>query len=52
VRLEVIRDHEDRVTGLALRTRERSVVLGQFLNPADKASFARAFAPALARIRG
>jgi uncharacterized membrane protein len=28
------------------------VPLGQFLNPADKASFARAFAPALARVKG
>jgi uncharacterized membrane protein len=51
VRFEVTRDHEDRITGLELRTRDRSVALGQFLNPADKASFARAFAPALARLR-
>lgn len=52
VRLDVVRDDGGRVTGLSLRTRERTAPLGQFLNPADKASFARAFGPALARIRG
>lgn len=52
VRFEVIRDREGRVTRLALRTRDRTAPLGQFLNPSDKASFAGAFARALARIRG
>ena len=50
-RLVVERD-DDRVTGLLLQSRERSLALGSFLNPADKASFARAFGAALARARG
>jgi uncharacterized membrane protein len=50
-RLVVERD-ADRVTGLLLESRERSLVLGSFLNPSDKASFARAFGAALARARG
>lgn len=52
VRLEVERDEENRVTALVLRTRNEQVPLGQFLNPADKASFARAFGRALAGVRG
>ena len=52
VRFEVLRDRDDRVNALLLRTRERAVPLGQFLNPADKASFAKAFGPALSRVKG
>jgi uncharacterized membrane protein len=47
----VLRDG-DRVTGLLLKSRERSLRLGTFLNPDDKASFAKVFAAALARAKG
>lgn len=48
----VVERDADRVTALLLESRGRSLVLGSFLNPADKASFARAFGAALARARG
>jgi uncharacterized membrane protein len=52
VRLVVTRDGEDRVTGLALRSRDDELAIGAFLNPADKATFAKAFGDALSRARG
>jgi uncharacterized membrane protein len=51
VRLSVDRDHEDRVTRLALRNRCDEIEIGAFLNPADKASFAKVFGQALHRTR-
>lgn len=52
VRLEVERDYEDRVTSLVLRNRAERLEIGAFLNPDDKASFARAFGQELSRARG
>lgn len=51
VKLVVDRDFNERTTGLHLRTRERDVVLGAFLNPDEKSSFAKAFGTALKRAR-
>ena len=51
VRFHVTRDHDERVTAMALRSREQSVEIGSFLNPDDKASFAKAFGQALSRNR-
>lgn len=51
VRLEVIRDYEDRTTSLRLNSRGRSLEIGAFLNPDDKASFAKAFGDALRSAR-
>jgi uncharacterized membrane protein len=51
VKLVVDRDFNERTTGLHLRTRDRDVVLGQFLNPDEKSSFAKAFGTALKRAR-
>lgn len=47
VRLDVERDTDDRTTHLRLETRDGELEIGAFLNPDDKASFARAFAQAL-----
>jgi len=52
VRLVVERDHEDRVTGLRIATREKQIEIGSFLNADDKARFAGMFGPELARARG
>ncbi len=52
VRLVVSRDAEDRITGLVLSGRDRELPIGAFLNPADKATFAKAFGAALSRARG
>ncbi len=51
VRFHIVRDHEDRVTRLTLAHRNEAVEIGAFLNPDDKASFARAFGQALHRNR-
>lgn len=51
VKLVVDRDFNERTTALHLRTRDRDVVLGQFLNPDEKSSFAKAFGTALKRAR-
>ncbi len=51
VRLDVSRDFDDRVTRLTLSTRGETVEIGAFLNPDDKASFARAFGLALSHNR-
>jgi uncharacterized membrane protein len=47
----VVERDDDRVTGLLLKSRERSLPLGTFLNPDDKASFAKVFSVALARAK-
>lgn len=51
VKLVVDRDFNERTTGLHLRTRDRDIVLGQFLNQDEKSSFAKAFGTALKRAR-
>lgn len=52
VKLVIDRDFNERTTALHLRTRDRDVVLGAFLNPDEKSSFAKAFGTALKRSRG
>jgi uncharacterized membrane protein len=51
VKLVVDRDYNERTTGLHLRTRDRDVVIGAFLNQDEKSSFAKAFGTALKRSR-
>ncbi len=51
VRLNVIRDLEDRVTSIVLSTHQKSLEIGAFLNPDDKASFAASFRRALSGSR-
>ena len=51
VKLVIDRDFNERTTGLHLRTRERDVMLGAFLNQDEKSSFAKAFGTALKRAR-
>jgi len=51
VKLVVDRDYNERTTGLHLRTRDRDVLLGAFLNNDEKSSFAKAFGTALKRAR-
>ncbi|RUT30166.1 DUF2244 domain-containing protein [Arsenicitalea aurantiaca] len=52
VRLVIERDYDERTTALRLRTRERELEIGAFLNPEDKASFAKVFGSALRKARG
>lgn len=51
-RLRITRLEEEGVVRLDLASHGRSVVIGAFLNPDDRASFADAFAAALSRARG
>ena len=51
VKLVIDRDFNERTTGLHLRTGEKDIVLGAFLNQDEKASFAKAFGTALKRAR-
>ncbi|MFA6046723.1 MAG: DUF2244 domain-containing protein [Phycisphaerales bacterium] len=51
VKLVVDRDYNERTTGLHLRTRDRDIVVGGFLNQDEKSSFAKAFGTALKRAR-
>jgi len=51
VKLVIDRDYNERTTALHLRTRDRDVTLGGFLNTDEKASFAKAFGTALKRAR-
>ena len=51
VKLVVDRDYNERTTGLHLRSRDRDVVIGAFLNQDEKSSFAKAFGTALKRAR-
>jgi uncharacterized membrane protein len=51
VKLVIDRDYNERTTGLHLRTKDRDVVLGAFLNQDEKSSFAKAFGTALKRAR-
>ncbi|WP_248304825.1 DUF2244 domain-containing protein [Breoghania sp. L-A4] len=52
VRLQVTRLEDEGVTALELTSHGRSVTIGDFLNPPDRASFASVFAQALASARG
>lgn len=51
VKLVIDRDFNERITGLHLRAREEDLVIGAFLNPDDKTSFARVFGTALKKAR-
>ena len=51
VKLVIDRDFNERTTALHLRTRDDDTVIGAFLNPDDKASFAKAFGTALKKAR-
>ena len=51
VRLVIDRDFDERTTGLKLKTQERELIIGAFLNPDDKSSFAKAFGTALRKAR-
>jgi uncharacterized membrane protein len=51
VKLVVDRDFNERTVALHLRTRDRDIVLGEFLNQDEKSSFAKAFGTALKRSR-
>jgi uncharacterized membrane protein len=51
VRLVIDRDFDERTTGLRLKTAERELTIGAFLNPDDKGSFAKAFGTALRKAR-
>lgn len=50
-RLEVDRHEEYGITAMRLASRGETLVIGSFLNPVDKESFARAFSIALGRAR-
>lgn len=50
-KIEVFKDFEDRVTDIVLKSKERSLKIGTFLNPDDKKSFASAFSNALYRVK-
>ena len=51
VRLVIDRDFDERTTGLKLKTQDRELIVGAFLNPDDKGSFAKAFGTALKKAR-
>ncbi|MGN6103269.1 MAG: DUF2244 domain-containing protein [Devosia sp.] len=52
VRLVIDRDFDERTTAIRLRTGDRELIVGAFLNPNDKATFAQAFGTALRKARG
>jgi len=52
VKLVIDRDFNERTTGLHLRSRETDLAIGAFMNPDDKASFAKVFGTALKKARG
>ena len=51
VKLVVDRDFNERTTGLRLKSEDRDLVVGAFLNQDEKSSFAKAFGTALKRSR-
>lgn len=51
VKLVIDRDFNERTQALHLRSRDADTVIGAFLNPDDKASFAKAFGTALKKAR-
>jgi uncharacterized membrane protein len=50
-RFVIDRDYNERVTGLWLRERDRSVPLGAFLSTDEKLSFSKVFGTALRKAR-
>jgi uncharacterized membrane protein len=52
VKLVIDRDFNERTTALHLRTRDTDLSIGAFMNPDDKASFAKVFGTALKKARG
>ena len=52
VKLVIDRDFNERTTALHLRTRDTDLTIGAFMNPDDKASFAKVFGTALKKARG
>lgn len=52
VKLVIDRDINERTTALHLRTSDSDIEIGVFLNPDDKASFAKVFGTALKKARG
>lgn len=48
--LEIKRNDDDLVDDVIVKTREKAVAIGRFLPPEEKASFAAAFGPALAKV--
>ena len=52
VKLVIDRDFNERTTALHLRSRETNLTIGAFMNPDDKASFAKVFGTALKKARG
>jgi uncharacterized membrane protein len=51
VKLVVDRDFNERTTGLRLRSKDRDLVIGEFLSQDDKSSFAKALGTALRKAR-
>ena len=51
VKLVIDRDYNERTTALHLRTGDGDIEIGAFLNPDDKASFAKVFGTALKKAR-
>ncbi|MCT7376209.1 DUF2244 domain-containing protein [Chelativorans salis] len=51
-RFNVQRHTEIGITGMAVEAREKRVLLGSFLNPEERESFAQAFSHALATAKG
>lgn len=51
VRLIIERDFDERTVKITLRNAERDLVIGAFLNPDDKSSFAKVFGTALKKAR-
>jgi|SRR6185437_210349 uncharacterized membrane protein len=51
LRLRITRDFDEHVTEIALQQREQKTIVGSFLNPDDKATFAQAFGTALRKAR-
>ena len=52
IRLVIDLDFDEHTTAIRLRLPDREVLIGAFLNPDDKASFAQAFGTALRKARG
>ena len=50
-RLVIDRDFDERTTAIKLRSQDRELIIGSFLNPDDKASFSQAFGTALRKAR-
>ena len=51
VKLEIQEAYEEGVTRIVVRARDAAEPIGQFLNPADRKSFAKAFGAALLQAR-